>query len=148
MKKSVTSIEAHQISIDSKNSAEAFATLLQAKSVSVESLMVLGKIGGEGWQVLVRALREKHNGVQVEWVQASKEGWTEVRKEDIKAIWDVTNWNGGLGVISESMWANKDELDEFVAEIAEQGEEEKGEPGGGEDGDTEDDVGEGNGMDD
>ena len=80
----------HRIEIESKNSVQAFVTLLQAQLFSLRiDLWVSGAIEEEGWQMLARALRDKPESVKLGWVRSSRQGWAEARMEDVKDIWDA-----------------------------------------------------------
>ena len=92
----VVSVRVHTIFIKNKSDAHAFTTLLQAQTVSARTLQVTGQIGEDGWQVLARALQIKPNVVVEAWVSASRQGFAEARKEDIKAIWDNQGIEGGF----------------------------------------------------
>ena len=96
----VVSVCVHTIFIKNKSDAHAFTTLLQAQTVSARILHVTGPIGEDGWQVLARALQIKSDVVVELCVSASRQGFAEARKEDIKAIWDNQGIEGGFVVFN------------------------------------------------
>ena len=84
-------------------SIEAFTTLLHAEKVDVKNLDIGGAIGRDGWHALARSLKGKPN-VRLGSVYILKQDLSEVRREDIKDIWDVTGaikvFNTENGVLS------------------------------------------------
>ena len=96
----VVSVRVHTIFIKNKSDAHAFTTLLQAQTVSARILQVTGPIGEDGWHVLANALQTEPNVVVEVCVSASRQGFAEARKEDIKAIWDNQGIEGGFVVFN------------------------------------------------
>ena len=91
-KEILTSLEIwSMIIIEDKSSVEAFATLLQAQSASVEGVRVEGAIGEEGWHLLARALESRSDPeMYLGSVEITRTAFAEARKDDIKVIWDAT----------------------------------------------------------
>ena len=134
------------------SSIEAFTTLLQAEQVDVWFGGVSGgAIGRDGWHALARSLKGKPN-VRLGSVYILKQDLSEVRREDIKDIWDVT---GAIVVKTlpvahstfdwEGAWTRLEQIssmteDEFNAEcVEEESEGEDDEEEESENGDDEED---------
>lgn len=133
------------------SSIEAFTTLLHAEKVDVKNLDIGGAIGRDGWHALARSLKGKPN-VRLGSVYILKQDLSEVRREDIKDIWDVT---GAIVVKTlpvahstfdwEGAWTRLEQIssmteDEFNAEcVEEESEGEDDEEEESEEGDDEED---------
>lgn len=93
-----------EISLDNKQSAQAFETLPSLASQNHISVAVEGNIGEDGWKVLSRAMQLP--SFQMSWpfahrnavlcVAATKHSLAKGRREDIKAIWDALDWRIGV----------------------------------------------------
>ena len=88
--------------VRSKNSAEAFKTLLEASSqVTAKKyygrISVLGPIGGDGWRVLAEGMR-LHPGLLLKYVFVTKDALDEASKEDMRVLWDALKTDGELEV--------------------------------------------------
>ena len=68
---------------------EAFTILMQAEKVEIHFLEIVEAIGGDGWHMLAKSVKGKPN-VKFRRVSIVKEDLEEVRREDMKDIWDVT----------------------------------------------------------
>ena len=86
------------LQVDTKESAEAFKTLMEASSeVTMHEedcgIKVLRAIGGEGWKALAEGVR-LHPGVRPTYVTILKDDLDEASKEDIRVIWDALETYG------------------------------------------------------
>ena len=86
------------LQVDTKESAEAFKTLMEASSeVTMHGedcgIEVLRAIGGEGWKALAEGVR-LHPGVRPTFVTVLKDDLDEASKEDIRVIWDALETYG------------------------------------------------------
>ena len=82
---------AEQLFLERKSNVEAAATLLQAPSVSVDHLVVMGDIEEQGWMELARALRSRpDDDVIIEKLFCSRETIQKAKQDDFKVIWDRT----------------------------------------------------------
>ena len=75
------------VDLESKESAEAFKTLMQASSKISITEIAAETIGNEGWKVVAEAVR-LHPGLVIEYVAALKDDLDEASHEDIRVIWD------------------------------------------------------------
>ena len=106
-------IKADKVFIKNQSTAQAFTSLLLDQRVWINCLEVSGPIGEENWQGLAKALqgsRPRMAGVYV-----SKQGLAEVKKDDLKDIWEATMY--GFQVVNfstyrdEAVLVDKSELD-------------------------------------
>ena len=106
-------IKADKVFIKNQSTAQAFTSLLLDQRVWINCLEVSGPIGEENWQGLAKALqgsRPRMAGVFV-----SKQGLAEVKKDDLKDIWEATMY--GFQVVNfstyrdEAVLVDKSELD-------------------------------------
>ena len=106
-------IKAEKVFIKNQSTAQAFTSLLLDQRVWINCLEVSGPIGEENWQGLAKALqgsRPRMAGVFV-----SKQGLAEVKKDDMKDIWEATMY--GFQVVNfstyrdEAVLVDKSELD-------------------------------------
>ena len=117
MNKAVASINVQEIVIDSKNSAQALTTLVQAQSLDVRVLDAREAIGEEVWQVLAKALRNKPGVLKLDEIEVLRQGLAEAKMEDIKDIWDATDRCFIVYSLEMGRWAigqlrlGKDEFD-------------------------------------
>ena len=87
----LSSFRAEQLFLERKSNVEAAATLLQAPSVSVDHLVVMGDIEKQGWMELARALRSRpDDDVIIEKLFCSRETIQKAKQDDFKVIWDRT----------------------------------------------------------
>ena len=88
------------VMVSSKESAEAFKTLMEASSKFIRGfgeIDVLGAIGGEGWKALAEGVR-LHPGFDPEYVSVLKDDLDEASREDIRVIWDALKTDGQFSV--------------------------------------------------
>ena len=106
-------VKAETVFIKNGSSARAFSSLLLAQRVWIDCLEVTGPIGEENWQGLAKALRGTRP--ELRGVFVSKKALAEVKKEDMKDIWDATMY--GFQVVNystyrdEAVLVGKSELD-------------------------------------
>ena len=135
------------------SSIEAFTTLLHAEKVDVKNLDIGGAIGRDGWHALARSLKGKPN-VRLGSVYILKQDLSEVRREDIKDIWDVTgaivvktlpvahstfDWEGAWTRLEQISSMTEDEFNAESRQLEQEAEEGSGEDGEGEGEDDEED---------
>ena len=94
------------LQVDTKESAEAFKTLMEATSeVTMHEedcgIEVLRAIGGEGWKALAEGVR-LHPGVRPTFVTVLKDDLDEASKEDIRVVWDALKTDGHFSVVDPS----------------------------------------------
>ena len=104
----LTFLNLYVFDLESKESAEAFKTLMQASSKISITEIAAKTIGSEGWKVVAEALR-LHPGVVIEYVAALKDDLDEASHEDIRVIWDAMETDGVFIV-----WLEEDHLWEEV----------------------------------
>ena len=93
----MSSFRAEQLFLERKNNVEAVAPLLQAPSVSVDHLVVMGDIEEQGWMELARALRSRlDDDVIIEKLFCSRETIQKAKQDDFKVIWDRTIISVGI----------------------------------------------------
>ena len=87
----LTSICFRNVSVESKESAEAFKTVMQATTeltVTRVGLEVRMPIGGEGWKALAEGVT-LHPGLRFNSSYVLKDALDGARREDIRVIWDA-----------------------------------------------------------
>ena len=92
------------VMVSSKESAEAFKTLMEASSKFIRGfgeIDVLGAIGGEGWKALAEGVR-LHPGLHPAYVTVLKDDLDEASKEDIRVVWDALKTDGHFSVVDPS----------------------------------------------
>ena len=98
----LTFLNLYVFDLESKESAEAFKTLMQASSKISITEIAAKTIGSEGWKVVAEALR-LHPGVVIEYVAALKDDLDEASHEDIRVIWDAIETDGMFVVEEEEV---------------------------------------------
>ena len=99
----VTRLNFGWVKVSSKESAEAFKTLMEASSeVAIEGMELLGAIGGEGWKVLAEGVR-LHPGLHLDGVNVEKDDLDEASQEDIRVLWDALKTGSEFSVLDPSL---------------------------------------------
>ena len=94
-----------RINIESKDSAEAFKTLMQASSEITPGIgrcrplivWVDEPIGGEGWKVLAEGVK-LYPSLPLKFFAVQKDDLDEASQEDIRVMWDAVEPSGGVSV--------------------------------------------------
>ena len=89
--KKLTSIYFDCVELESKKSAAAFKTLMEASpeiTLTGVGIRVPEAIGVEGWKALAEGVR-LHPGLLLGYFSVLKDGLDEARKEDIRVVWDA-----------------------------------------------------------
>ena len=82
------------VHLESKKSAEALKTLMQASPEATVTIHVLLKpIGGEGWKVLAEGVR-LHPECRLSYVALLKDDLDDASQEDIRVMWDALETGG------------------------------------------------------
>ena len=99
--KRLTYFHFSSVVLESKESAEALKTILQAcnqDAIRLPGTITVPKpIGGEGWKMLAEGL-SLHPGLGLNKVTVLKEDLEEANKEDIRVIWDALLLSGVVSV--------------------------------------------------
>ena len=88
----LTFLNLPNVDLESKESAEAFKTLMSASS-KISITQIVATIGGEGWKVVAEGVR-LHPGLVRKCVAALKCDLGEASHEDIRVIWDAIETDG------------------------------------------------------
>ena len=101
--------------VRSKETAEAFKTLMEASSeVTIHEIDVHNwPIGGEGWKVLAEGVRLPPR-LRLWAVKGLKADLEEASQEDIRVLWDALKTDGRftagrIGARKESVWKREGE---------------------------------------
>ena len=99
--KRLTYVHFSSVVLESKESAKALKTILQAcnqDAIRLPGTITVPKpIGGEGWKMLAEGL-SLHPGLGLNKVTVLKEDLEEANKEDIRVIWDALLLSGVVSV--------------------------------------------------